>query len=1236
VGKPGVRVSPRSCRPAVFPISAVGPKARRRLLPALLLLIAALPAASLPPEDAPRRAVGAVPGELREARSLGPAPADLPLERVVVALAPRDPAGLARLLEDQHDPASPLYRRWLSPAEFGARFGPTDAEIAALAAWLTEQGLGVESAAAGRLALVVSGRVADVERAFATRIEEVVYRGELHRANVVAPSVPARLARTIAGVLSLNDFRRKRPLSHAISSAGAPDPLYNSGGSHKLAPADFTRIYGADPLLASGVDGRGVTIAIVGRTNVSLDDAKFFRQYFGLAANDPTLVLNGEDPGMVSSDEVLEADLDIEWSGGVAPKAAVKLVVSKSTVATDGIDLSSLYVVDHDAADVVSVSFGQCERDFDAGNLAFYANLWAQAAAQGISVVVASGDSGAAGCDDASASSGTVLGVNGLSTPPYATCVGGSQLDDAGGSTFWDTANDPTTKRSALAYIPEVVWNESGLAGGQKLYATGGGLSGSFARAAWQRVAGLDAGAMRAVPDVSVNAAGHSAYLIVRGHSDSSSGLLAVLGTSASAPAFAGLVALLVQHAGGRLGSLNPSLYALGAAQYSGAGPAVFHDVRSGNNSVPGLIGYSARPGYDLATGLGTPDTSALAAAWPPAAPSVLDLALGATPAIVSLSPGGSATTSITLDSGSGLAASVTASAPSGLTVRFAPGRESSGHDVGYVSSGSPADATIAAAPDLAAGSYTVDFSVTLAGTTRRLKVVAAVGGAAPALGDAVELHVPVVLDVFGAASSHYTSDLVVVNRSATDATLHLRYVAAPGTSGAGGQAIARSLPAGRELYLPDVIAFLRANGIALADDKSQKIGTLFATFAGVADASLVFAGSRTTTPNADASVGGAYGTFAAATRSGSATGGEAWVYGLRQDAAYRSNLAVVHSPGGASSATSAGPISIEVRVFDGMTGQSAGDAITFSLQPGEFHQVNEILSVARAGLSNGYARVKRTSGTDRFIAYGVVNDGGSSGSGTSDGSFIVSGGSDGLVPIVLDLPGSTHYRTELTLTSTSASPSVVTLRYTPSTVFGDAKGGGLVTTTLAPGAQLVTTNAIGFLRGLGLEIPDDGTKQGGTLLVTGVVALARTFNPNPNASIGGTYGLAYPAIGASERAKSSAVVFGLRRDDSVRSNLAIADARVGDATAVDYAIDVYDAVSGSSQPVQTLTRTLVGGQWTQVDSILAASGVTHGWVRVRVVTGTSDFVVYGVVNDGAQVGSRTSDGSYLPMFVEQ
>jgi len=179
---------------------------------------------------------------------------------------------------------------------------------------------------------------------------------------------------------------------------------------------------------------------------------------------------------------------------------------------------------------------------------------------------------------------------------------------------------------------------------------------------------------------------------------------------------------------------------------------------------------------------------------------------------------------------------------------------------------------------------------------------------------------------------------------------------------------------------------------------------------------------------------------------------------------------------------------------------------------------------------------------------------------------------------------------------------------------------------------QFVTSNALSYLRGLGLAIPATG-KQGGTLLVSGAVALARTSNPNPDTTVGGSYGLSYPALAASARAKGEAWVYGLRQDADVRSNLAIADARIGGGS-VSYVIDVFDADTGSTTPIRTLTLPLAGGQWWQFSGILWDAGITHGYVRVRPASGASDFVVYGVVNDGPSTGSRTSDGSYIPMVV--
>ncbi|HEX2798674.1 MAG TPA: S53 family peptidase, partial [Thermoanaerobaculia bacterium] len=509
-------------------------------------------------------------------------------------------------LTDQHDPASPGFPRWLSPAEFERRFGASNEDVAALGHWLTSHGLEVKDAPAGRAALVFSGRAADVEGAFDTELHELYADGKVRIANVRPPRLPLDLARRVTGVLSLHSFSRRQPLARRA-------PANTSGASHYIAPADFTAIYNVDALVATGLTGSGIRIGILSESNVNVADTTFFRAYFGLPANDPSVVLNGPDPGISSDDEV-ESDLDLQWAGAVAPAARTLLVTSKSTLTTDGIDLSVAYAVSNNLADVLSLSYGSCEGDFADTDTAFYTNVWAQAAAQGISVLVASGDSGVAGCQASTDATGTRVGVNGLGSSPYATCVGGTQfLDASSPSSYWNSTNDATTKKSVKGYIPETTWNESGaVSGGSTLLATGGGQSILFARPPWQNVAGLPADNARYVPDVSLAAAGHTAYLMVQGHTTGSSGLFGVFGTSPSSPAFAGIAALLAQRAGGRLGNLNPLLYAAGRAQYGAAsasapaplaaGSPAFHDITAGSNSVPGLTGYAAGSGYDAAT----------------------------------------------------------------------------------------------------------------------------------------------------------------------------------------------------------------------------------------------------------------------------------------------------------------------------------------------------------------------------------------------------------------------------------------------------------------------------------------------------------------------------------------------------------------------------------------------------------------------------------------------------------
>ncbi len=1185
--------------------------------------------------------VGSVPREAAGARDLARLDGETRLDRVILVLPRRDPGGLARLLTDQHDPASPDFHRWLSPAEFEQRFGASNDDVAALERWLTSHGLAVEDAPAGRAALVFSGRAADVEAAFDTELHEVLADGGLRIANVRPPRLPADLARRVRGVLSLHSFTRRHPLSR-VKSATLSD------GDHALAPADFTAIYGVDSLASAGVNGRSRTIGLIARTNINVADTTFFRSYFGLPVNDPVVVLNGPDPG-INEDEV-ESDLDIQWAGAVAPGARALLVTSATTLTTDGVDLSALYAVSHDVADVLSVSYGSCEQYFDDTETAFYTNVWAQAAAQGITVMVSSGDSGVAGCQSGFESMGTLAGVNGLGSSPYATCVGGTQFLDTGNpSAYWNATSDPTTKKSVKGYIPEGAWNESGtMSGGFGLWSTGGGPSIVFARPPWQNVAGLPADDARWVPDVSLAAAGHTGYLIVQGHTTGTSGLVPIGGTSASSPSFAGIAALLGQMAGRRLGTLNPLLYTVGRAQYGAAsapassapaaGSPAFRDVATGNNSVPGVAGYAAGLGYDATTGLGSVNATALASALPPPATATSDFTLGASPAMPVLPGDGSVAVGLTLyqNAAAGADAVATVSVaglPAGVTAAFFPSTTANAVP-GVVSRTQPATLTLSAS-GAATGSYRLDVTATAGSVVRRVALFLTIGSAAAAPPAGAGVQVPVVLDIHGAASSHYTSDFVAVNRGGTDATLVLAYVPAAGTPGAGGPALARTLPAGRQITIPDVIAYLAASGWALPSDGSAKFGTFFATFVGVGDPSLVFAGSRTSTPNLSASVGGAFGTFMPAVPAGSATATDAWIYGLRENASFRSNLAVVHAPATSSGATS-GPVSVEIQLYDGDSGGLAGAPLTKTLQPGEFFQFNSILRYTPVlnllGIANGYARVRLMSGADRFIAYGVLVDGGSSGGGTSDGSNLVSNATAGLIPVLLDVPGPPHFTSDLTLTNPTSAPVTVSLTYTASTAFSGA-GSGMCSMTLGTRRQLVQPNALAYLRGCGLPIPVTGS-QGGTLLVAGAVAQARTSNPNPDTGTGGSYGLSYPAVEASARARSEAWVYGLRQDADVRSNLAIADARAGDPATIAYVVDVFDADTGSATPVKTLTLPLTGGQWAQVSGILSGAGISHGYVRVRPDSGTSDFVAYGVVNDGPSPGTRTSDGSYVPMVV--
>ena len=304
-----------------------------------------------------------------------------PMEHMLLTLLP-DAAqqdALNQLLDAQHNPESAYYHQWLTPEQYGERFGISEADTAQVVGWLQDHGMEVEEVTAGRRSIVFSGSAAQVESAFHTQIHAYKIGKELHHANATEPEIPAALIQVVGGVVSLHDLH-----SEALHGARrAPAPEFSNGGSYYLGPADFATIYDLVPLYQQAITGSGQSVAIVARSNIRLADVRQFRTFFGLPANDPQIIVNGADPGIWNSNEETEADLDVEWSGAVARNATIKVVVSKSTNSSDGVDLSAQYIVNHNLAPVMSASFGLCEAWLGTSGNGFLNSLWQQAAAHG-------------------------------------------------------------------------------------------------------------------------------------------------------------------------------------------------------------------------------------------------------------------------------------------------------------------------------------------------------------------------------------------------------------------------------------------------------------------------------------------------------------------------------------------------------------------------------------------------------------------------------------------------------------------------------------------------------------------------------------------------------------------------------------------------------------------------------------------------------------------------------------
>jgi subtilase family serine protease len=574
----------------------------------------------------------------------GPVSGAMPMQQVTMVFSrtAAQQADLDQLLAEQQDRSSPNYHKWLTPEVFGDRFGLATQDVNLVAAWLQSQGFTVDEIARSRTWITFSGIAAQVEAAFHTSIHTYLVDGQTHYAPSAEPSIPEVFSGVVAAVTGLHDFH---PRPHSRVRRVGPRLTSSLSGNHYLAPGDFGTIYNlpdyVNGVFQAGNDGTGQTIGIVGQatdstvngiTSIAItSDNVTFRSVSGLPAGNLTVTPVGS-PNNFNSGEFDEAALDIQWAGAVAPNAAIIFAYSTNALTT-----SLQYLVNQPSVSVISISYGDCEANFTTGEYTTIENSLILAASQGQTVTAAAGDTGAADCDGtaqtpvATATHG--LAVDYPASSIYVTGMGGTVFSadtaaivtngSAATTQYWNgssSANDPSA--SAFSYIPESVWNDSG--NGLNV-ATGGGVSKKFVKPGWQTGTGVPQDGFRDVPDVSLtSSSSHDGYITCSqgscqtGYRRNSDQTFTIIGgTSAAAPAFAGIVALANQKMGASQGNLNPAIYSLAATSNW-----AFHDITNGGNLVkcqtgtpdcPNgfAIGYESNIGYDLATGWGSIDASA-------------------------------------------------------------------------------------------------------------------------------------------------------------------------------------------------------------------------------------------------------------------------------------------------------------------------------------------------------------------------------------------------------------------------------------------------------------------------------------------------------------------------------------------------------------------------------------------------------------------------------------------------
>lgn len=416
--------------------------------------------------------------EANFANDRGAVASDLAMEHMLLQLkrSPEQEEALQQFIEELHTPSSPNFHHWLTAQEFGDKFGVAKADLDAMRSWLESHSFRVHVVYPSGMLIDFSGTAAQVSKAFQTEIHRLEVNGERHVANINDPHIPAALAPVVAGIVSLHDFRPRT--MHQMRKAHANFTFTDSlgGTNYAVVPADLATIYNLNPLFNAGYSGQGQSIVLIEDTDVfSANDWNTFRSTFGLSSYTSASFTslhpapssgpnNCGAPGIIAPNDA-EAILDAEWASAAAPSAAIVMAACADTTTTFGglIAMQNLLNAPNPPPALMSISYGQCETVNGAAANASYNSAYQLAVSEGVSVFVAAGDSGAAGCDNSVAAATHGIAVNAFASTPYNVAVAGTDFSDTfsnTNSTYWNSANT-SAFGSAISYIPEIPWNDS-------------------------------------------------------------------------------------------------------------------------------------------------------------------------------------------------------------------------------------------------------------------------------------------------------------------------------------------------------------------------------------------------------------------------------------------------------------------------------------------------------------------------------------------------------------------------------------------------------------------------------------------------------------------------------------------------------------------------------------------------------------------------------------------------------